>query len=174
MSLTQPYDESALVKRIQSNNQKGFQELYDRFAPAFLRILIKIVHNQEQAEDVLHDSFLKIWLNLHHFDPDKGRLYTWMLTIVRNTALLTLRTTIIYHPIEEIAQDILPVTHLSVETMDLASWVDSTLDATERYMIDLVYFQGYTFKQISDEFGYPLGSVKTYVRRALGHLRNNR
>ena len=172
MSFTQPYDESALLERLRTNAHEGFQELYDRFAATFLRLLITIVHNEEQAEDVLQDSFLKIWLYLDHFDPAKGRLYTWMLTIVRNTAFRALQTPT-YYPLEEITWETLPTIYLPIELIGLASWAESTLTATEQGIIDLVYFQGYTLQQVSDEFGYPLGSVKTWVRRALQKLRNN-
>ena len=115
---------------------------------------------------------MKIWLYLDHFDPEKGRLYTWMLTIVRNTAFRALHTPACC-PLEEITLEILPATHLPIELIGLASWVESILSTTEGDMIDLVYFQGYTLQQVSDEFGYPLGSVKTWVRRALQKLRNN-
>ena len=172
MSLTQPYDESALLERLQTNTHEGFQELYDRFAPTFLRFLISIVHSEEQAEDILQDSFLKIWLHLDHFDPDKGRLYTWMLTIVRNTAFRTLQAPVCC-PLEESTPEAMPFIYLPIDLIGLASWVELTLNTTEQCMIDLVYFQGYTFQQVSDEFGYPLGSVKTWVRRALQKLRDN-
>ncbi len=172
MSLTQPYDESALLERLQTNAHEGFQELYDRFAATFLRLLITIVRNEEQAEDILQDSFVKIWLYLDHFDPEKGRLYTWMLTIVRNTAFRALHTPV-YCTLEESTLETLPAIYLPIDLIGLASWVESTLNTTEQAIIDLIYFQGYTLQQVSDEFGYPLGSVKTWVRRALQKLRNN-
>jgi RNA polymerase sigma-70 factor (ECF subfamily) len=172
--LTQPYNESALLCSLQSNNAKAFEELYDRFAPNLLSVIFHIVHDESQAQDLLQDSFVKIWCNLHKYDPSKARLFTWMLTIVRNTTFSYLQTS--RHTcccINEVSVETIGVTTPSYQTIGLTYWVNSILSGNELRMINLMYFQGYTFQEISDEFGLPLGSVKTYIRRALQRLRNN-
>ena len=172
--LTQPYNESVLLASLQSNNPKAFEELYDRFAPNLLSVIYHIVRDESQAQDLLQDSFVKIWCNLHKYDSSKARLFTWMLTIVRNTTFNYLHASRHAHYcIDVIPVERAGITTPSYQTIDLIHWVSSVLSGNELRMIKLVYFQGYTLQEISDEFSLPLGSVKTYVRRALKRLRNN-
>ncbi|WP_020603447.1 sigma-70 family RNA polymerase sigma factor [Spirosoma spitsbergense] len=171
--LTQPYNESALVTSLQAGHLKAFDELYTRFAPKLLRVIFHYTHDRDQAQDLLQDSFLKIWRNLHRYDPAKGGLFTWILTITRNTTFRYLSSNHTYSSIDDIAVEIIGVTTPTYQTIGVTCWVDSTLSGNELIMIKLVYFEGYTFQEVSDEFGFPLGSVKTYVRRALQRLRVN-
>lgn len=171
-SIQKNYNESALITRLQSGNAKAFEELYNRFSPNLLNILTSIVHDQMQAEDLLQDSFIKIWRNLHQYNSKKGRLFTWMSTIVRNCAFDYLQTFRQPHYcIDEISLERMGTVTPTYQTIDLAYWVNSSLCPNQRQMVNLVYFQGYTHQEVSDEFGVPLGSVKTYLRQALNHLR---
>lgn len=171
---TQPYDEAALIHALKAGNQKAFEELYDRFAPSLMGVIQRILADSQQAEDVLQDSFVKIWLSLNRYDPSQGRLFTWLLTITRNTALSQLRARNDPHdPLHEVPTELTGVVIPDYHTVAIRDWVTTLLNENELRMIDLMYFRGYTYQQISDELAVPLGSVKTYVRRALGRLRNN-
>ncbi len=158
---------------LKSGSSKAFDELYERFAPKLLSVIFHIIHDQDQAQDLLQDSFIKIWRNIHRYDSAKAGLYTWMLTIVRNTAFRYLTRKQLDACIDELPAETL-VTIPAYQIIGVRSWVNSVLKGNELNVINLVYFQGYTFQEISDDFDVPLGSVKTYVRRALQRLRNNR
>ena len=173
LDLTQPYDEFSLVTSLQAGDPKAFEELYYRFAPNLLSIIFHYVRDQSQAQDLLQDSFIKIWCNLHRYDPTKGGLFTWMFAITRNTTFRYLSSEHTLLSIDSIAVESRSVITPSYQTIGLIPWVNSILSGHELRMINLVYFEGYTFQEISDEFGFPLGSVKTYVRRALQRLRSN-
>ncbi|GAB2554222.1 sigma-70 family RNA polymerase sigma factor [Spirosoma areae] len=137
-----------------------------------LGVLIRMVHDQQLAEDLLQDSFLKIWRNIHQYDPAKGRLFTWMYRIVRHVALDYLQTVRQANQrIDEVPLELMGVVMPSYLMPDLAYWVRSNLSHTQGKLIDLVYFQGYTHQEIAKDFGLPLGTVKTRVRRGLHHLR---
>ena len=169
-----PYDEAALIRLLRSGNQKAFEQLYDRFAPSLLGILLKIVHDQTQAEDLLQDSFIKIWRHFPQYDPERGRLFTWMLRITRNLALSHLKESRLTSLcIDEVDPDLLGAVTPTYHAIGLASWVSSILDPHHRHLINLVYFQGYTRQEIADEFGLPIGTVKTHVRQAIRKLRNS-
>lgn len=170
--LHETYDESALLSRLQAGDPKAFEELYTRFSHNLLGVLLNLVHDPEQAEDLLQDSFIKIWGSIHCFDPLKGRLFTWMMRIVRNTALDYLRQSRPSHQcMEEVPQEKMGVTMPAYQTLEVAYWVDATLEVNQRQIINLVYYQGYTQQEISDEFGLPMGTIKSRVRLALKHLR---
>jgi RNA polymerase sigma-70 factor (ECF subfamily) len=171
---TQFYNEADLLDSLRAGNQKAFEELYDRFAPNLLSGLIRIVHDQKQAEDLLQDSFVNIWLNLCQYDPAKGRLFTWMVRITHNKALTHLK-----NPRQAVLRlDDLPVERMGTiaafyNTIDFSAWINSTLSASQSQLIDLVYFQGYTHQEIADSFMLPLGTVKTRLRQAIIRLRNS-
>ena len=173
-SLTKPYDQDALLNLLRAGNQKAFEELYDRFAPNLLGVLIRFVHDEKQAEDLLQDSFVKIWRFLPQYDPAKGRFFTWMLRIVQNMAL-----TYLQQPqqrllrIDDLAQETMGSVTPTYHSIGLAQWVDSCLAVHHRQVIDLVYFQGYTQQEVADEFGIALGTVKTRLRQALSRLRTS-
>lgn len=171
--LTQPHNEHSLVTSLQAGDPKAFEELYYRFAPNLLKVIYYYVHDQNQAQDLLQDSFIKIWCNLNRYDATKGSLFTWMLTITRNTTFRYLSSNRVFSCIDDINVVRMGSTTPSYETLGLVQWVNSTLSGNELRMISLVYFEGYTFQEISDKFNFPLGSVKTYVRRALQQLRGN-
>ena len=171
--LTQSYDEHDLLISVKSGNSKAFEEVYERFSPKLLSVIFQIVYDKEQAQDLLQDSFIKVWLNIHKYDSSKAGLYTWMLTIVRNT---TFRHLAYKHKnicLDELPHETLGVTIPTYQAIGIASWVELILKGNELKVINLVYFQDYTLQEVSDEFELPLGSVKTYVRRALRRLKNN-
>ena len=173
-SLTKPYDEASLLALLEQGNQKAFEELYDRFAPNLLAVLMRLVRDEQQAQDLLQDSFVKIWRFLPQYDPAKGRFFTWMLRIVQNTALTHLQQsqpTVLR--LDEVAQEALGTQTPSYDSIGLAHWVASSLAVPHRQVVELVYFQGYTHQEIADEFGMALGTVKTRLRQGLLRLRTS-
>ena len=168
------YNEAALVALLKEGNQKAFEELYSRFAPNFLAKLGHLIPDQPQAEDLLQDSFVNIWLNFHQYDPAKGRLFTWMWRIVQNKALTHLRLPGLAHErLEDYSAEELGSGTPSYHGIGIDYWLKSTLPPQHCHLIQLMYYQGYTYQEASDELGWPVGTVKTRVRQALQRLRNS-
>jgi RNA polymerase sigma-70 factor (ECF subfamily) len=174
----QTYHQDELIVLIKDRNQKAFAYLYDNYSQALFGVIDSIVNNQEESEDVLQNTFLKIWNNFDSYDANKGRLYTWMLNIARNLAIDSTRskhekiknkiqeaTDFVYHKNNLYVEDTLH------ETIGLKKMVDN-LKENQRELIDLSYYQGYTQEEISKILNIPLGTVKTNVRQALLILRN--
>jgi len=86
------YCELELVALLKSNNKSAFEYLYDHYAPPLYGIVCRIVKDETKAQDVLQDSFIKIWKNIGHYQPEKETLFTWILNAARNTAIDRLRT----------------------------------------------------------------------------------
>lgn len=171
------YNETELVQGLQAHSQQAFATLYDNYGNTMLSIIQTIVNNVEDAENLLQDSFVKVWKNIHRYDPAKGRLFTWLITICRNTALNFLRSR------ENITKIEIRDTENSVYTHKLATepvhlnYIGvgkevEKLDEKHRVVINLIYFLGYTQQEVAEHLNMPLGTVKTRTRMALQILKN--
>src|SRR5882724_2390235 len=85
------FSEEELVLGLKAHSHQAFATLYDNYSGAMLGVINTIVNNIDDAENLLQDSFVKVWKNINQYDSDKGRLFTWLITICRNTALNFLR-----------------------------------------------------------------------------------
>ena len=86
------YSETELVGLLKEKDQRAYNHLYDSYSGALYGVVIKVLGNREEAVDVLQESFVKIWRNIENYDQNKGRLFTWMLQITRNTAIDYMRS----------------------------------------------------------------------------------
>lgn len=171
------YNQDELVVLIRERNQNAFAYLYDNYSKALFGVINNIVNSQEESEDVLQNTFLKIWNNFDSYDHSKGRLYTWMLNISRNMAIDCTRSKHerIKNKIQEPTDAVYHKNKLYVEdnshdTIGLKKMVNG-LKQDQQELIDLAYYQGYTQDEIAKKLGIPLGTVKTKVRQALLTLR---
>ena len=170
-------DEGDLVVLLQSKDQRGFSILYDNYSSALYGVILKIVRTEEIAADVLQDAFVKIWKNIEAYNRTKGTLFTWMLNVARNTAIDKIRSQDFQN--SQRNQDLDSTVEIidnqassqfDVDAIGLKKVVEN-LRPEHRQMIDLLYFQGYTQAEVADEFGIPLGTVKTRVKAAIVQLR---
>lgn len=177
MALKITYHQDELIVLIKERNQKAFAYLYDNYSKALFGVINNIVHDQEESEDILQNTFVKIWNNFDSYDAAKGRLYTWMLNISRNMAIDFTRSkqekikSKIQEPTESVYyKNRLYVEDNAHEAIGLRTIVEN-LKEDQREIIDLAYYQGYTQDEISKKMNLPLGTVKTKVRQALIVLR---
>jgi RNA polymerase sigma factor (sigma-70 family) len=171
------YGEEELVLLLQQKDQQAFSYLYDNYAAALNGIIYRMVENRELAEDILQETFVKIWNNFSSYDNTKGRLFTWMLNITRNLTIDTLRSKG-YKKQAKISADENSVSNFTddgrmAERFDAMGLRKQLLNLKpeQRSIIDLAYFNGYTQDEISKEMGIPLGTVKTRMRAAIIELR---
>jgi RNA polymerase sigma factor (sigma-70 family) len=172
------HTESELVSLLKNKDQQAFSYLYDNYAGALYGIIMKIIGKEETAKDVLQDVFVKIWKNIDHYDDSKGRLYTWMLNIARNSAIDVLRSAKFNHEkkISDIDNNVhidssLLSTSIKTDHFGLKKIVDGLKDEY-RQIINLAYFNGYTQEEVAQELNIPVGTVKTRSRSALLQLKN--
>jgi RNA polymerase sigma factor (sigma-70 family) len=165
--------ESELVRLLQQKDKSAFSELYDNYSSALYGVILRILNNDEEsAQDILQDSFIKIWKNFDSYDHSKGSLFTWILNIARNTAIDKLRSSG-RKPIQSMEQNVyVEAAHYNqnVDRIGLKEIV-SKLKPEHRTIIDMAYFDGFTQEEISDKLKLPLGTVKTRARTALIELR---
>ncbi|MCE3278156.1 MAG: polymerase sigma-70 factor [Bacteroidetes bacterium] len=177
MAIKLKYSEEQLIEMLAQGNRQAFSVLYDNYSRALLGVVKKNIPDDEISEDVLQDSFIKIWNNRLMYDESKGRLYTWMLNIVRNTSIDYLRSK--QNKMDEKiqrndgnVQEINRSVNVqqNIDNIGIKTIVD-TLKEDQRILIDMAYFKGYTQEELAKELDMPLGTVKTRMRAALTVLR---
>lgn len=176
-----PFDtqtrDADLVSMLQSGKEEAFGILYDNYSALMFGTIVKIVGDRREAENLLQDCFVKIWQNIGRFDESKGRLATWLINIARNTAIDFTRSKYFSQKRKNQNLENLVVTESTraifqppIETMGLRQLVDKLTPAC-RQVIEWMYFEGFTQQEIADNFGIPLGTVKSRTRLAIKELR---
>ncbi|MCF8243921.1 MAG: sigma-70 family RNA polymerase sigma factor [Saprospiraceae bacterium] len=169
--------DAELVSMLQSGNQEAFGKLYDNYSALVFGTIVRIVEDGREAENLLQDCFIKVWLNIGRYDVQKGRLATWMINIARNTAIDFTRSK--YYSQKRKNQNLenfvgnesgKSYSQPAMETLGLRQMVEK-LNPACRQVIEWMYFEGYTQQEIAENFGIPLGTVKSRTRLAIKTLR---
>lgn len=169
--------EENIIQLLQVRDKKVIEMIYDLYAPTLYGVILKIVHSEEIARDVLQDTFIKVWDKGNTFNGQKGTLFTWLLNIARNTAIDKTRSASWKKKAQvEDLQAVISLadqyryTEIPIEHIGVRSLVDK-LHPAYRDMIELAYFQGFTQEEITQKLAIPLGTVKSRMRAALRDLR---
>jgi len=169
--------ESALVASLVARDTKALELLYSSYSASLLGIVSKVVKQEELAQDVLQESFLKIWNSISQFDPSKGRLFTWMSRLARNTAIDHLRSRgeINSHKNDALSDFTVEINEryqilYHPEFIGLKQLID-VLTPEQKLILDMVYFQGYTQLEVSLALNIPVGTIKTRIRMSIKVLR---
>jgi len=165
-------NDTIYIERFQNRDETALSKLYDMYSGAIYGVIIRMCRNEEAAQEILQETFMKAWDKSHLYDASKGKFYTWLYRIARNTTLNFLRKD-----------------QKLIQTEDLSVYKDagveenenlhvelkgalSKLDEHHQTALKLVYFNGLTHKEAHEEMGVPLGTFKSYVRQAVGKLRD--
>lgn len=173
------YSEQELVYLLKQQSRDAFNYLYQHYSATLYGVILKVVYDEQTAQDVLQEAFVKIWNNISQFDPAKGRIYTWMINISRNAAIDKLRSKgeimkAKIHKDDEIVNNVQAgmKTEQATDTIGLRKIVGA-LKPEYQVIVDLAYFKGFTLDEISKKLEIPLGTVKTRMRHALKLLREH-
>lgn len=166
-----------LVDQLRKKDRAALSYLYDHYADAIYGVVQRIVGQNDVAEEVLQDAFMRYWEKIDQFDADKGRLFTWMLRIARNLALDKLRSKGMKQQSksDSISDNVgILDSKLYTETVTDPIGLESALkdlNEEQRFVVDKLYFRGYTQSELAKEYNIPLGTVKTRLRAAMVRLR---
>lgn len=166
--------EEQLVILLKKSPKEAIPVLYDKYGGNLYGILLSILKDEEDAQEALQQSFIKIWQKAALYDPDKSKLFTWLLSISRHTALDLLRKK--GRTVQrEIRMDLSDVYNkegkeLKPELMDMRDHI-MTLEIKYQNVLEALYFQGMTQKEASEALELPLGTIKTRLRIAMRELR---
>lgn len=170
--------EDILVAELKSGNALAIKKLYKMYAGSLNGIIYRIIKFDEVAEDVLQDTFVKIWKSIEQYDSSKGRLFTWMANIAKNLAIDYVRSKahLNYTKTDDITElqtgvlDHQTYTVPNLETIGIKQLL-SHLNSDQQEIINLIYFKGFTHVQAAEILNIPLGSIKTKLRLAILKLR---
>lgn len=167
------------MARIQAGDDSGLSELYDRHAPFVFGVALKIVREQNEAEDVVHDAFVAIVERADQFRPDRGSVAAWLVTTVRNLALdrarrRTRRAQItdeeLRHEPADPVLDPEAISWMEHRRVAVVAALGRIPDA-QRRTLEVAFFEGLSYPEIAEREGVPLGTVKSRAARALSALR---
>lgn len=173
-------DESVLMERVKGRDPDALMALYRAHGPRVFSFSYRMLQDRGAAEEVVQDTFWKLWQRPELFDPRKGVLIAWLYTVSRNIALDRKRKEN-RRPAENVINGIdgqvkgamVPEMAAMSEPI-LASAIRETMNALpsdQKEVLELAYFEGMTQTEISKQVSAPLGTVKTRLRLGLSKLR---
>lgn len=160
-----------------AGDDAAVRTLYARFGRPVYTMGLRLLGTREAAEELTQDVFTMAWRKAARFDPSRGRLSTWLMTIAHNLAVDRLRReTGVTRPTLVLVDEVpdVPGVHdeeALVMERDAAVRALSTLSEAERRLLARAYFRGMTAREIAETDGIPLGTVKTRLRAALIKIR---
>ena len=169
-----------LAERLKRREPQAMADLYDRYGRVAYVVTYRIVRDAGIAEDLVQETFLRIWNRVQGFDHEKGALGPWVLTVARNRAIDYLRSVdgrMAQNAVDLETRDT-PALFSNLEseimTMDQARRLRGAfakLNANQKLVIELAYYEGLSQSEMAERMKQPLGTVKTWVRTALKTLR---
>ena len=167
-----------LLKAIAAHDEVALAQLYDRYRVILFGLLMRILNNREEAEDVLQEVFLQVWRKAGDFDENRGRPFTWLVTLGRSRGIDRLRTLaarerVVEAGAREATEEISDAANdaFRSEQRGLVNDALAQLPDEQKRPLMLAYFDGLTQSEIAARLGAPLGTVKTRMRTGLMKLR---
>lgn len=175
-------DLDALVLRFQKKDVIAFEKLYGMYWENICGVVNTIVKDKSLAEEITQDVFAKVWKSSDSYNVTKGRFFTWILNIARNAAIDKVRSKSYKNQKRNLSVDYF------VDILNQADYIDEPEDRIDSSalkililnlkekclrIIEMLYFKGYTQKEVSKELDIPLGTVKTRNRSCISQLREN-
>lgn len=170
-------EEVVLVQGLRENKESAFRLMYKNYSNTLLYIIFRIVKNKEESEDILQETFIQISRKIQIYDADKCRFFTWIAKIARNKSLDYLKSSGNRNKVNTVnlAQLTDINSHLMLEAYNInvigVKDLSDTLSSSQKQVINLLYYGGYTQLEASQALSLPLGTVKTKSRLALIYLR---
>jgi len=169
------------MRLVQRGDARAFEAVYDRHGAAAFSLAYRIAGNRTVAEDIVQEAFLSVWRSAVRYSPDRGSLRSWLLSVVHNRAIDSIRRSVVHDSrrasaegIEErkAAPELTDVEAFRREEAQTVRSAMERLPADQLRVIELAYFGGFTHTQIAEMLGMPLGTVKGRMRLALDKMRD--
>lgn len=171
--------DTKLAAALHEGHAEAIESLYDRYGRLAFGLAYRIMNDTTAAEDVVQDAFLKAWRNARGYDPARGGIRSWLMTIVRNQAIDRLRgsarrfaeTSLDDSDRETPASDAFDAVSADAERKEVRAGF-AALPEAQRRTLELAYFGGLSHVEIAVQMGVPLGTVKGRMRMGLEKLRS--
>jgi RNA polymerase sigma-70 factor (ECF subfamily) len=171
-------DDRELIARMRAGDDQALARFYDRWARPAYALIVQMVRDPDDADDVLEDAFYQAWRQASRYEPARGSVATWILTIARSRALdrLRARRRLKEEPLMPRLGDA-ALDHTDTDVAEVAERRERVAEAVrllppeQREVVELAYFRGLSQTEIAERTGQPLGTVKTRTRLAGQKLR---
>jgi RNA polymerase sigma-70 factor, ECF subfamily len=169
------------MRLVQRGDARAFEAVYDRHGSAAFSLAYRIAGNRSAAEDIVQEAFLSVWRSAVRYEPERGNLRSWLLSVVHNRAIDSIRRSVVHdrrradvEGLEErkAAPELTDAEALRREEAHEVRSAMERLPADQLKVVELAYFGGFTHSQIADMLGMPLGTVKGRMRLALDKMRD--
>jgi RNA polymerase sigma-70 factor, ECF subfamily len=179
---TARFDDTTLLRLIARSNSEAMSELYDRYGSLVYGLALQSTGETATAEEVTQETFLSVWQNAASYQPEKGKVRTWLASIARNRSIDLLRRKYSrwennLYSLEDMPSFALPADENIENELDLHAQQRivrqalAQLPLEQRQALALAYFRGMTHTQIAHALKQPLGTVKTRIRLGMQKLR---
>ena len=178
MSYEDQLDDSVLMRRVADGSRESFLALYDRHSAKVYGLALRVIGEPMTAEEVTQEAFIRLWTRAATYDPDRGRLSSWLLTITRRLAIdhfrLEARRPPVWNPsnpesaLEKVPD---PASQSEESRWSTLKFALTELPDEQRSVIELAFYHGMSHSQIAEYQATPLGTVKTRLRLGMEKLR---
>jgi RNA polymerase sigma-70 factor (ECF subfamily) len=182
--MTVPEDLGALMARVALQDRAAFERVYHATCAHLLGVAFRILNNRERAEEVLQEAFVNVWHGARGYNPGVATPMTWLINIVRNKAIDTLRSgaserrstgSLDDENAFDVQADAALEPHHLLDASLQRAHIDAcmaALSAQQRQALALAYYKGLVHSEIAQQMGAPLGTAKAWVRRGLDKLKD--
>lgn len=167
-------DDAALVAAVVGGDRAALETVFQQYGGAIKSMAMRVLRNETLAEDVVQDVFVSFWKAPHKYDPDRGTLRTFLVTLAHRRAVDAVRSEEARHRREEkVPEDVAPSIDDEVWARTLSDSVRVALEDLsdgERDAISLAYFGGLSYVEVANRLGAPEGTVKSRIRSGMRKL----
>jgi RNA polymerase sigma-70 factor (ECF subfamily) len=174
-------DDEKLIARVADGDASAFSALYDRFSGPLYSLAIKILGNEAEAQDVLQEVFLSVWNKAETFRAERGSVFSWIVTLLRNRAIDRIRARQRRAEfLEANAPELEPTGSSSGSSADACEISErarevraaiAELSDEQSRVVRLAFFEGLTQTEIAEKLREPLGTIKARAHRGMARLR---
>lgn len=171
--------EERLIEGLKNKDKNAMSALYQMYSDSLYKVISTIVVIEEVAQDLLQETFIRIWKSFQLYDPRKGRLYTWMARLAKNISIDYLRSS--NYKYDSANEDLSEHTHQLEQTFQInfnpevigVKEMTRILNYEQQRVLDLIYFKGYTHVQAAEELNITLGILRSRLHSSISVLRKN-
>ena len=171
-----------LMARVRSRDEEAFRTLFLKYAPTAMALARRVLRRPTLAEETVQEAFLSVWKAPEGFDPGRGSLRAWLMSVVHHRAIDLVRREEAQQrrSLEAVSDLQIEADDPSVGVVEEVSLAQTRLDVrraledlppTQRQVVELMYFGGYSQTQIADSMDIPLGTVKSRAMLGMRRMR---
>jgi DNA-directed RNA polymerase specialized sigma24 family protein len=155
-------DDAALAAAIKEGNQQSFGELYDKYAPALMGIISRIVKDTEQAEEILNNTFVNVWNQIAQYNGSQGTLLIWLINMARKTAFAEIKN----------APLTTPKPKTPVYEGNINGVYGKSTATVSKTAFDMVYYGGLSFIEAAETLNISVAELRNNIRQAVKSMKD--